>query len=344
MSERSKSESYGDRPKLVDVARACGVSPATVSNALSGHRPVDRETRRLVIEKALALGYTPNPRASRLRSGGADAIAIFSSMPVAVSGGPARMSFLMEIAGSAAAEALQGGMALVLVPPVAGERPMAHTLPIDGAIVIEPRADDPEIVALRHRGLPVVAIGRHPGTDTPFIDLRSGETTRMMLEHLYDCGARRIAIMVGQQERTAQVESEAAYRAFADERGIPVCIVRVPEIGGEAAAFAAAIDCMNQDPAIDAIYAGIDTMAVGALGAAKALGRRVPSDLRLATRYDGVRARECAPQLTAFDLRLPEVAAAAVKLVLDHIRGHRTVREVAAPLPRLVVRGSTRSS
>ena len=332
MSERSKSESYGDRPKLVDVARACGVSPATVSNALSGHRPVDGETRRRVIETALALGYTPNPRASRLRSGGADAIAIFSSMPVAVSGGPARMSFLMEVAGSAAAEALQGGMALVLVPPVAGERPMAHELPIDGAIVIEPRADDP------------VAIGRHPGADTPFIDLRSSETTRMMLEHLHDCGARRIAIMVGQQERTAQVESEAAYRAFAEERGIPLCIIRVPEMGGEAAAFTAATDCLNQDPSIDAIYAGIDTMAVGALEAAKALGRRVPSDLRLATRYDGVRARECEPQLTAFDLHLPEVAAAAVKLVLDHIRGHRTVREVAAPLPRLVVRGSTRSS
>ena len=85
-------------------------------------------------------------------------------------------------------------------------------------------------------------------------------------------------------------------------------------------------------------------MATGALGAAKVLGRRMPSDLRIATRCDGARAREYEPQLTAFDLSLPDVAAAALKLALDHIRGHRTVREVMAPFPRLLMRGSTCTS
>src|SRR4051794_40793269 len=68
------------RPTIIDVARLANVSPATVSNALNGRTNVDDTTRERVLTAVQKLGYTPNLRARRLRTGRADTIAIFSSM------------------------------------------------------------------------------------------------------------------------------------------------------------------------------------------------------------------------------------------------------------------------
>ena len=52
---------------IKDVARAAGVSTATVSRALSGRDGVRGEVRERVREIAGDLGYRPNPNASNLR-------------------------------------------------------------------------------------------------------------------------------------------------------------------------------------------------------------------------------------------------------------------------------------
>ena len=53
---------------LRDVARQAGLSPATVSRALSGQRYVDETTRARVVRAARDLGYRPNALARALRS------------------------------------------------------------------------------------------------------------------------------------------------------------------------------------------------------------------------------------------------------------------------------------
>lgn len=56
-------------PTIRDVASRAGVSPATVSNVLSGLRGVTQDRRRLVLEAVDALGYKSNHMASSLRLG-----------------------------------------------------------------------------------------------------------------------------------------------------------------------------------------------------------------------------------------------------------------------------------
>ena len=95
------------RATLIDVARRAGVSPATVSNAINERRYVEAGTR-LRIEAAITeLGYIPNLRARGLRTGKTNTIALFSSMPSAVSSGPAKLGFMMEVAMTAALAALE---------------------------------------------------------------------------------------------------------------------------------------------------------------------------------------------------------------------------------------------
>jgi DNA-binding LacI/PurR family transcriptional regulator len=52
-----------------DVARACGVSVATVSRAFSEKGAVAAVTRRRILAEAERLGYSPDPAARRLITG-----------------------------------------------------------------------------------------------------------------------------------------------------------------------------------------------------------------------------------------------------------------------------------
>ena len=91
-------------------------------------------------------------------------IALMSSMPFTVSGGPSRLGFFMEVAAVAASSALERGLVMALVPPHKPGQTSLNLLDIDGALVIEPQAGDPQLAKLLQQGLPVVSIGR-PGGD-----------------------------------------------------------------------------------------------------------------------------------------------------------------------------------
>jgi len=328
------------RTTITDVAREAKVSITTVSHGLSGLGFVDPATRARVKEVARRLGYRPNVHAQRLRKGGAHTIVLLSSMPFAVAAGTSRLGFLMEIAAVAATAALARGLALVLIPPTETELSL-DALDIDGALVIEPSAKDANVDYLKRRALPVVAIGKQPDATTPYVDLHSHATAQLLLSHLHEQGARRIALLIGSERRNSYVETEQAYCEFSREHRIPIRIARATESGGESAGYAEASGLLARDPAIDAICAPVDAFAVGAVRAVTELGRHVPNDVKVVTRYDGLRARNCRPQLTAADLHLDRVASLAVDLLFEHLAGDSPRSYVAGPEPTLVPRESS---
>jgi DNA-binding LacI/PurR family transcriptional regulator len=338
------------RANIKDVAREAGVSPTTVSHALNARGQVDAETRARVEKAALKLGYRPNRNAQRLRTGEAHMIVLLSSMPFAVAGGPSRLGFLMEVAAVAAAAALDRSLALVLAPPMETGRVPMELLDVDGALVIEPSANDPNMDYLLRRGLPVVAIGKPAEGDAgdagdaampPYVDIHSGHTTHLLLEHLHAQGARRIATILGAAQRNSYVEGQAAYLAFAAARGQAPLLSRVDEVKGENGGRDAARALLAAHPDIDAFCVPVDAFATGAVAAILESGRRIPEDVMVATRYDGLRARTCVPPLTAVDLHLDEVAQQAIALLFDHLRGDTGRRRVDGPMAQLVPRLST---
>ena len=335
------------RANIKDVAREAGVSPTTVSHALNARGQVDAETRARVEQAALKLGYRPNRNAQRLRTGEAHMIVLLSSMPFAVAGGPSRLGFLMEVAAVAAAAALDRRLALVLAPPMETGRVPMELLDVDGALVIEPSAGDPNLAYLLRRGLPVVAIGK-PAEEAvdgpampPYVDIHSGQTTRLLLEHLHDQGARKVAMILGSAARNSYVEGQAAYQAFAAARGQAPLLSLVDEAEGENGGRQAALALLAAHPDIDAFCVPVDAFASGAVTAVRESGRRIPEDVMVVTRYDGLRARTCVPSLTAVDLHLDEVAQQAIALLFDHLRGDTSRRRVDGPAAQLMPRLSS---
>jgi DNA-binding LacI/PurR family transcriptional regulator len=331
------------RATIIDVARLAGVSPATVSNTLNNRPIVDEITRGKVQAAVQKLGYTPNLRARRLRTGRADTIGIFSSMAFSVAGGRARLGFMMEIAATAASRALEKGIALILIPPHNSGHSPFQDLHIDGALVVEPLEGEPAIALLRSRGVPVVSIGRQPGKQgVPFVDLQPYESAQTLIHHLYQQSSARIGLVVGAQPRSSHLETEKAYRDFARSHGAKAVVRRVDEAGGPDASYEATTAMLSQHPEIDALLVSVDAFAVGARRAAADLGVDVPDRLKLVTRYDGNLARECNPPLTALNLHLDEIAALAVDLLFEQISSSRNARtSVAGPAATLVPRQSS---
>lgn len=328
------------KPTISDLAQAAGVSKTTVSHAFSGRRHVEPETRRRIEKIAQEIGYRPNRAAQHLRTGRTGMIALASSMPFSVAAGPSRLGFMMEIAATAAVASLTRNMALCLIPPFrAGTR--LNAISPDGAILVEPFQDDPLVQYFMETGGAVVSVGRVPGRDDiPHVDLRSGETARMMLEHLRASGASRIGLVTGAQRRNSYIETEAAYRSFCGAAGMEPACLQLDETGGEDLAAEAVAGLLSRRPELDALFVPVDAFASGAVTAATAKGLRIPQDIKIATRYDGLRAKLSLPPLTAVELHLEAIANQAVGLLMAAIDGG-TAEPVSAPQPELVLRQST---
>ncbi|MBB2890382.1 LacI family DNA-binding transcriptional regulator [Flexivirga oryzae] len=340
VSTESSRRTTAKRVTIADVAREAGVSRTTVSHSLNDIGQVDPRTRQRVKEVAARLHFRPSVRAQRLRAGRSQTIALLSSMPPAVSGGVSRLGFFTDLAMGCAEVALLRGYVLALAPPVQGQDSLAH-LDIDGAILLEPAPSDWLATELTDRGVPFVRIDGPD--DASSVDLHHREAADILLGHLIEQGATAIGLVCGSSGRTAQRTFRERYLAAAQQHGLPVAIAEADERAGERSGYAATTSLLTDHPGIDALCISIDAFATGAVQAAHDLGRVIGTDLLLATRYDGIRARTSNPPLTALDLHLEEVAHAAVELLLRRLGDipgeDRPVP--STPAPTLVVRAST---
>lgn len=331
-----------NRATIADVAREAGVSRTTVSHALNGLGKVNAATRDKVKEVAARLNYRPSVRARGLRSGRSQALALLSSMPSAVSAGPSQLGFFTELAMGCARTALLKGYVFVLAPPE-GEANPVDRLDIDGAILLEPTADDPIAAALDDRGIPFVTIDGPAGERS--IDLHHEETAELLIAHLLDSGAKHLGLVAGTSMRGAQIAARAAYLDASERTGFTPIIAEADEGEGEDAGFRAAASVLAEHPEVDGLLIPIDTFATGAVRAAAEAGRSIGDDLLIATRYDGVRARTSLPPLTAVDLGLEEISTQAVDRLVSILDGDGTAgTEVAVPSAEADAAAGLRSS
>lgn len=329
------------RVTVVDVAQAAGVSPGTVSNAISGKRRVDDATRERIEAAIQQLGYHPNHAARQMRTGQTNTIAIFSSMPTAVAAGPSKLGFLMEIAASAAVAALERNTALILVPPIKDPVEALKTIAMDGALIVEPEENDPVLILLSRAGIPTVCIGKPLGTSAAFVDLDYHAMARLLIDHLFETGATQFPLIVGASTRPSNLAFKAAYRTACAAAGMTETIVEVPEHLAETGAAEAVSRLIAQRPAFDAVLVPTDAMATGVMRALRHNGLTVPKDVRVVTRYDGFRAQTESPPLTAVNMKLDIIATLATQKLSEIIETGPNADPVACPEPTLVIRGSS---
>ncbi|MFC7618941.1 LacI family DNA-binding transcriptional regulator [Microlunatus sp. GCM10028923] len=262
-----------------DVAALARVSPTTVSNVLSGNRPVATATRDRVRQAIDELGYRPNlsARNLRLRRGGLIALAVpeidvpyFAELVRLVVQAARRRGYTVLIdqtEGDADAERfVLGGMNPGMV---------------DGILFSPLRTDRAEFEQRRDR-TPLVLLGeRITGRGIDHVGIDNVAAATAATRHLADQGRRRIAALGHRTETgTAALRSEG-YRQALDQAGLPYDedLVVITHGYHRTNGAMAVRQLLQQGDPPDALFCYNDLLALGALRALHEAGLRVPEDV-----------------------------------------------------------------
>ncbi|WP_424346553.1 LacI family DNA-binding transcriptional regulator [Kocuria sp. CH-021] len=336
MGENAVVNSRPPRPPTIyDVARAAGVSKSLVSLVLRGSPSVSEARRTAVLEAVEQLGYRPSQAAAALAGAATRTIGVvlddfrnlwFVSLLQGLQDGLAPHGFRIAVSDHTLNAHVETG-------PLDGFLAMR----VDGLVI----ATEPTPAMRVPEGLPVVVAGSRrgviPGADVVADDDRLGG--RLATEHLLELGHRRLGHLTGDGGA-----AELRARGFRDalrERGLRAPVVRGAGGTTEEDGYRAALRLLAEAPATTAVFAANDTMAMGALAAARESGLRVPEDLSVIGYDDSPVAATHLLRLTTVDGRNAEVGAAAAERLVQ-----RATTTAAAPVrtalltPRLVLRSS----
>jgi DNA-binding LacI/PurR family transcriptional regulator len=334
------------RPTSADVANAAGVSRTTVSFVLNGRSDVKipAETRIRVLEAAERLDYHPHAPARQLAGGRSHVIAlVLRQTPEQI----AADAILAETLRGLATAARAGGFR-VMVEPLAPEGPdstyasLLRAQHADGLVISGPRTDDPQLQALVREGFPVVLQGALPDLDAPSVDVDNVAGARHAVGHLVALGHRRIAAITNAPlVYTAAQERLTGYREALTAAGLPVEETLIETGDFDAPSGHQAMRQLLDRTTFDAVFVGSDVVALGAIGALREAGIRVPHDCSVVSFDDIPLAAYFDPPLTTIRLPASELGQAAGRALLERIADPSAdARRTLLPT-ELIVRAST---
>ncbi len=327
-------------PTLADVARAAGVSTATVSRCLNAPERVSAATRAAVMAAVQGLGYAPNHAAQSLAASRSDTFGVI--IPTMDNAVFARgIQTFQETLGAAGVNLLIASSAY----DAAEEAAQIRTLVARGAdaLLLIGYARDPAIYAyLARRRVPtLVAWAWAAEAPCPAVGFDNERAMRAMTGAVLARGHRRLAMI---SARTADndraAERVAGFRAESRAAGIdPATLPVVETVYSIADGRAAAADLLARADRPTAILCGNDVLAMGALMAARDLGLAVPGELSI-TGFDDIELAEVAvPSLATVHVPHRQMGRRAAETLLAMARDGATPDSVALPT-RLCLRDS----
>lgn len=329
-----------------DIARIANVSQATVSRVLAGDEKVDTASRDRVLEAVNRKNYKVDVRARSLRgSTGTGLIGLVVNRPP---GGLANDPFFARLTAEII-DYLSGRpyhLCLEGVDPSSGQAAiydeMLRTRRVDGLILVESEARDERIARLRRDKFPFVLLGNPlANEEVHSVDNDNVHAAEIATRGLLDGGFRRIGFLGGRVGITVSDDRIAGYqravRGRQDEH-----LIWHADFGSDAAR-AVARRILKADDRPDALVVLDDTMAMGAVLAARELGLRIPHDLGMVAFNDSNLCDLLEGGLSSVSLNIDIMVRAACDALLAIIEGRSEDAPIRTIVPcELRERGSSR--
>ena len=299
-----------------DIARALGITPSTVSRALSGNPRVKEETRQAVEKTAREMGYERNIVAANLRKG--------RSMIVGIVIPRIHREFFSNCIGGAESILNQAGYSVLIcqtLESVEAEIQALKTLKnyrVAGVLLSHAiNAPNGDHVKEILGNTPLIQFDRvFPDLPGAKIVGANCDGAYKATRHLIEAGYRKIGTLAGYMTSQAYVERLAGYRMALEDAGLPFdekliyynTIVR--ETGYEAGLKAIKAGC-------DALYSAGAFSALGAIDALKEKDIRVPEDLGIVGTANEGFAALMTPSLSTLNQHPFEMGEAAAHAFLE---------------------------
>ncbi|RVX39100.1 DNA-binding LacI/PurR family transcriptional regulator [Nonomuraea polychroma] len=314
------------RVRLVDVARAAGVSKTTVSDALNEAGRLPAATREHVRRVARSLGYRPNAAARLLRAGHTRLLGVAAREYVETPWVYAELAYFTQIVTATTQAALAHGYGVVLLPTY-GPDDCWLDMPLDGVFVIDPVQGDPMVRDFLVAGVPVVADRRALAEAADeareigrWVDFDYAAAVRQVLDHLEEAGAERIAVAAGATTACFHQQTVSAYHDWCAERRREPRISFLPAPGVRQT-LDAVTELLAAPVPPDALFTLVELSPPLLLDAIRRLGRSVPDNLLLVCATEDPAAGYTDPPISTLGFLPGQTAQAAVNLLVDCLEG-----------------------
>jgi DNA-binding LacI/PurR family transcriptional regulator len=322
--------------RLADVAKYVGVSEATVSRVLNGKPGISEATRTAVLTALDVLGYE---RPTKLRGERARLVGlvlpelqnpIFPAFAEIVAGALAQRGFIPVLCTRTEEGVPESTYVDILI-----EQQVSGVI-FAGGLYAQADAEHEHYRRLRERGLPVVLVNAAiEGLQFPVVSADDTVAVDQAYGHLTSLGHTRIGLLLGPTDHMPSARKLAAFKARSG--------IAKPEVArtiySMEAAQAAATRLIKSG--VTGLICASDVFALGAVRAAKRLGRSVPGEVSVVG-YDDSLFMACTdPPLTTVRQPIGAMGQAAVALLVTQVDGGEVVPDEYLFDTELVVRGST---
>lgn len=330
------------QPTIRDVAKAAGVSVATVSRILN-HKPDVAEGTRIKVEDAInKLGYARSTQWQQLTTGKSRVISLhFPNTEANVN----QVSFDFITGATTACE--RRDYRLHLITRSLDESDLLdlyRSNKSDGTILMKVQLHDSRVDFLRQQQLPFVMIGHtENNSGASFIDYDFEAAMQIALNHLVALGHRNIgyvsAMPAQHNQHGPTVRALQGYKNSCKQLGLPLLYYETNQSLQHVRLATAYM--LHEHPEITAFITIREMVEAAIYGAAQDLGLRIPDDISVIGLTNPQGSELTSPALTALDFPAWSMAYEAGNMLIDQLEEINTEPKQILREPTLTVRAST---
>ncbi len=312
---------------VADIAAVVGLSKSTVSRALSGSPLVRESTRERIMQATRELGFEPNRLAQSLSMGSSPFVGVI--VPDID-----HIFFARTLKGARTELARAGYQVLIMESERDPEQEAAAMR---------------TLLAHRVAGILLATSGGYQPCDVPVVffdhvvagagdgrvSLTNKEGADLLVGHLHEHGHTRIGFIGGPTGSSCADERQEGFQLALARRwlAVPPDYVKTGDRSwSEESGERAALELLELEPSVSAILAADDGLAIGALRALKATGRRVPEDVAIVC-FDYPRYNDLIdPPLTVVSYDAQTLGARAAQLMVEQLKRPGPARDERIPV------------
>lgn len=332
---QGKSAMTRKKVTVYELADACGVSTATISRVVNGHKNVRPATRERVFGEMKRLGYHPSAAARALSMGRSQVISVWignlnsryvTAFLVGLEQHLAQVSYEMMLRNL-------------------WHRPLEEVLPpvnADGIIVV----DEPEWIEKvcetppRLR-TPLVSLGKNWVSSVDHVGLDLTDAARDAYRHLASVGCKRIAYVAPRGRNNVNNVQYRAYHDSAAQAGRTPEVIETPWIGDRAKVEETMETYLASHTCPDGLICHNDDHAIAACRVLRRHQLRVPEDVAVVG-CNGIQETEYLEHpLSTIVLPVSEACKTAWDILENRMRDPDLPIQSVVLKPQLQVRASS---
>ena len=323
---------------IKDVAKAAGVSTATVSRVIANNAPIKAETRERVLEAISQLNYRPNLIARSLR--------VQKSAKIGLVVSDIRNPFFTAIGRAVEDAAYEQGYSVLMCNT--DENPEKEELYLNllhdenvAGVIFSPTQQFSVSSKTYEAKMPFVIIDRAvENKDTDMVLLDNVSAAYELTSHLIQNGYKKLAGLFGDASATGQERSRGFHRALKDAQLTPVAAHFIsPRIKQ---GFDTTIALLESNNRPDAIFTSNSLLTAGAFQALRAKKVLIPDEVAIVGFDETTWGELVDPPITVISQPTEEIGRTATELLFQRIQEPTRLPKTVILNGNLLVKESSR--